>query len=72
MLSVDNLTFGYTASRPVLEGVSFEAAKGHCTAILGNNGAGKSTFARTLCGLQVPLAGMVELGGEPASASALP
>ena len=39
--------------------------------ILGHNGAGKSTFARTLCGLQAPLAGTVELGGEPASASAL-
>ncbi|RYQ25511.1 ABC transporter ATP-binding protein [Bifidobacterium pseudolongum subsp. globosum] len=39
--------------------------------IMGHNGAGKSTFARTLCGLQAPLAGMVELGGEPASASAL-
>lgn len=38
---------------------------------MGHNGAGKSTFARTLCGLQAPLAGMVELGGEPASSSAL-
>ena len=39
--------------------------------IMGHNGAGKSTFARTLCRLQAPLAGTIELGGEPASASAL-
>lgn len=44
---------------------------GQIVGVMGHNGAGKSTFARTLCGLQAPLAGMVELGGEPASASAL-
>ena len=44
---------------------------GQIVGIMGHNGAGKSTFARTLCGLQAPLAGMVELGGEPASSSAL-
>ena len=44
---------------------------GQIVGIMGHNGAGKSTFARTLCGLQAPLAGTIELGGEPASASAL-
>lgn len=44
---------------------------GQIVGIMGHNGAGKSTFGRTLCGLQAPLAGTIELGGEPASASAL-
>ena len=44
---------------------------GQIVGIMGHNGAGKSTFARTLCGLQAPLAGTIELGGEPARASAL-
>lgn len=64
MLSVENLTFGYTASRPVLEGVSFEAAKGHCTAILGNNGAGKSTLVQCLCKILTPKSGRVLLDGQ--------
>lgn len=44
---------------------------GQIVGIMGHNGAGKSTFARTLCGLQAPLAGTIELDGEPARASAL-
>lgn len=44
---------------------------GQIVGSMGHNGAGKSTFARTLCGLQAPLAGTIELDGEPARASAL-
>lgn len=44
---------------------------GQIVGIMGRNGAGKSTFARTLCGLQAPLAGTIELGGVPSRASAL-
>ena len=50
--------------RPVLHGVSLRLAPGW-TAVVGPNGAGKSTLLRTLCGLQPPDAGHVELEGRP-------
>ncbi|MFO0090878.1 MAG: ABC transporter ATP-binding protein [Armatimonadota bacterium] len=45
-------------------------APGRVYALLGRNGAGKSTFLRTLCGLIPPVAGEVRV--EAASLAALP
>ncbi len=44
---------------------------GRIVGLMGRNGAGKSTFARTLCGLQRPLGGAVELDGRAANGKAL-
>lgn len=38
---------------------------------MGRNGAGKSTFARTICGLRRPLGGVIELDGKAADGRAL-
>ena len=38
--------------------------KNSITAIIGNNGAGKSTFLRCLCGLEKDCKGEIEIGGE--------
>lgn len=52
--------------RPVVEGITLAVPAGSTLAIVGTNGSGKSTFLRTLVGLQPPLAGTLEvLGGEP-------
>jgi branched-chain amino acid transport system ATP-binding protein len=48
-----------------LRGVSLTAAPGEIVALLGANGAGKSTCLRTISGLVRPHAGAVELDGAP-------
>lgn len=69
VLAARGLAVGYGRHRPlaVLENVDLEARPGELIALLGRNGAGKSTLLRTLAGLQRPLAGRVEIDGEPLS-----
>lgn len=55
MLTVENLRLGY-GGQPVLEGVSFTLAEGEALALLGRNGAGKSSLMKALMGL-LPLEG---------------
>lgn len=43
---------------------SFTLPKGQIIAVIGQNGAGKSTFARCLCGLNKRFAGSVRMGGR--------
>ena len=48
-----------------LDGVTLElSAEDRLIALVGPDGAGKSTFLRTLCGLEVPDSGTVELLGQ--------
>lgn len=49
----------------VLHGVDLDLLPGSVTALLGENGAGKSTFVRILAGDYQPDAGKVELDGVP-------
>ncbi len=48
--SVEKLSFSYGA-REVLKEISFESESGTVTALLGENGVGKSTLLKCLCGL---------------------
>jgi branched-chain amino acid transport system ATP-binding protein len=63
MLSVDGLTTDYGPVRAV-DDVSLEVGPGTVTAVLGANGAGKTSLLRTICGLVRPTAGTVTLDGE--------
>ncbi len=56
-------TFGETQA---LRGVSLDVLPGECHALVGRNGAGKSTMVASLTGLYRPDRGTVRLGGEPA------
>ena len=47
----ENVSFGYTSDKPVLEDISFEIEKGKTLAILGRTGSGKSTLLHLLVGL---------------------
>lgn len=53
----------YYGSAQALRGVGFGAPAGACVAVLGRNGAGKTTMLKTIMGLLLPSAGRVRLDG---------
>lgn len=63
LLEVEGLQKSYRAL--VLANFSFALRSGEVHALVGSNGAGKSTFARILCGLTVADAGEMRLRGQP-------
>ncbi|MGQ0823436.1 MAG: MFS transporter [Actinomycetota bacterium] len=62
-LQLVNIDFSYGPVQ-VLFGVNMEIAKGETVALLGTNGAGKSTVLRVISGLAVPERGVVRLNGQ--------
>lgn len=62
MLNVTDLFAGYGDVR-VLEGVSLSVRPGEVVALLGSNGAGKTTALRTISGLLKPSAGAITFNG---------
>ncbi len=48
-----------------LAGVSFDVHAGECHCLLGDNGAGKSTFIKTMSGVHEPSAGQIFFEGNP-------
>lgn len=48
-----------------LEGADFTLRKGEHVAIMGDNGAGKSTFVRQITGVEQPTRGEIVFDGEP-------
>jgi branched-chain amino acid transport system ATP-binding protein len=63
LLRVSGLAAGY-GPVPVLHGVDLDVGTGEIVALLGSNGAGKSTFNNNVSGLYRPRAGHVEFDGE--------
>lgn len=64
-LHIKNFLFSYEKHGPVkLDIPALELPQGEVIGIIGNNGAGKSTFARCLCGLDKGVKGTLELKGE--------
>lgn len=59
MMTVRNLDFSYQHNRPVFEKITFDVQAGECIAILGNNGAGKSTMLKCLNRILTPSGGVV-------------
>ncbi|MGD1073461.1 MAG: heme ABC exporter ATP-binding protein CcmA [Bryobacteraceae bacterium] len=54
----------YFGDYPALRGVDLEVAKGSCLALLGRNGAGKTTMLRILANLSRPSKGEVRIFGD--------
>lgn len=48
-----------------LAGVSFDVRPGECHCLLGDNGAGKSTFIKTMSGVHKPTKGKILFEGKP-------
>lgn len=63
LLQVNDLDFSYGPVQ-VLFDVGFEVRRGEVLALLGTNGAGKSTVLRVIAGLGTPSRGVVRLGGR--------
>jgi ABC-type branched-subunit amino acid transport system ATPase component len=63
VLQMVNTDFSYGTVQ-VLFDVNFEVHKGECVALLGTNGAGKSTILRCISGLEVPERGVLRLNGR--------
>lgn len=67
-IEIRDLTVGYPRKKGdpdvLLRGLDLTVAKGEIIAVIGANGAGKSSLLRILAGLQEPLAGRVEWFGK--------
>ena len=67
VVTVSDAWFRYTPDAPdVLRGLELTVRRGELFAILGGNGAGKSTTLRLLAGLQKPYRGEVRVTGKTA------
>ena len=65
-LSLKELWFRYEKDSPdVLRGVNAEVPAGSLYAIVGGNGAGKSTTLKAICGICKPYRGSVKVFGKP-------
>jgi len=63
MLHIQNLTAGY-GKVDVLHGINLDVYERECVALIGANGAGKSTTLRCICGLNEVRSGRIEFMGE--------
>ncbi len=62
-IAFENVFFEYEANTPVLRGVSFEAAAGTTTALVGSSGSGKSTILSLVLNFIQPSAGRILVDG---------
>jgi len=62
LLEVKDIHCGYDGV-PVIQGLSLEVGAGEIVAIIGANGAGKSTTMRSIAGLMHPTAGTIRFDG---------
>lgn len=64
-LALQNLTIGYHRLAPsLIKDLNLTLAKGEIVLITGENGLGKTTLARTLCGLNKEQAGSISINGQ--------
>ena len=64
-LSLKELWFRYEKDTPdILRGVSLEVPIGTISAIVGGNGAGKSTTLKSICGICKPYRGKIKIFGK--------
>ncbi len=67
MLTVESLSAWYGAAR-ILYDLSFDVGRGEVVALMGRNGAGKSTTMKAVMGLLAQRKGLVRFNGEDISA----
>ena len=63
LLEVDQIDFTYDGGHHALRGISAKIHQGEMLAIVGTNGAGKSTFSKVICGFEKPQSGTMKFDG---------
>lgn len=69
-ITADGFSFSYDGDNNVIDNLSFEIFRGKKTVITGENGSGKSTFIKLLCGLLKNYSGSLKIGGTELSKAA--
>ena len=64
LVRFENVAFAYESGREVLHGIDLEIRRGDVIAVLGANGAGKTTFVKHAIGLLKPISGRVLVKGR--------
>ncbi len=64
LLSASHIDFRYDNGFHALKDISMDVKKGELLAIVGRNGAGKSTFSKIICGFEKQQGGTLILNGE--------
>lgn len=59
-----NFVFGYEKHHNILDLKTMEVEQNEIIAIVGNNGIGKSTFLRCVCGIEKRCKGIMEISGK--------
>ncbi|MCR4704769.1 MAG: ATP-binding cassette domain-containing protein, partial [Lachnospiraceae bacterium] len=67
ILDFQHVSFAYKDGCPILTDLSFHIQRGEFVALIGSNGAGKSTISRLCNGLLKPTSGTVLLDGRDTS-----
>ncbi len=63
-LKTTDLSIGYAEDKILMKDISVELVPKKMVGLIGQNGVGKSTLIRTLCGLQKPLKGLITLNDK--------
>lgn len=63
VINIYDFSFAYDKKHPLLDIPMLSIPKGSIVAVLGHNGAGKTTFGKCLCGLLKGAKGTVEMDG---------
>jgi energy-coupling factor transport system ATP-binding protein len=64
LLTMEDVSFSYDGIVPILTNINYDIAEGDMVAIIGKNGAGKSTIAKVLCGFEREDEGRVLIRGK--------
>jgi energy-coupling factor transport system ATP-binding protein len=67
VIETNNLCYSYDKGSSVLKNINIKIRKGEFVALIGKNGAGKTTFSKHLNGLLRPTGGEIFINGSDAS-----
>lgn len=67
LITGQNIRFHYARQPDILQGLNFTLKAGSVSAVVGENGNGKTTFGKILCGLLKQKSGQILYRGKPAS-----